>query len=118
MVSWGMADLHVAAGPCITMLIPTAAPIPPVTTAPVPPVTATPAPPVTTARVDLENDSEMWNMYLDEVKEEDNRITDAWKDDANSIVTFVSHNLLGPCVHLGDKLQDRSFLRSCGRIHH
>ena len=34
-------------------------------------------------------------MYLDEVKEEDDRITDAWKDDASSIVTFVSHNLLG-----------------------
>jgi hypothetical protein len=57
-------------------------------------------------------------MFLDEVEEEDNRFTDAWKDDANSIVTFVSHNLLDPCVHLCDKLQDRSFLRNCWRIHH
>ena len=57
-------------------------------------------------------------MYLDEVKEEDNQITDAWKDDANSLVTFVSHNLLGLCVHLSDKLQDRSFLRNCWRVHH
>ena len=81
-------------GPCFTMLIPTA------------------------ANAGFENDSEMWNMYLDEVKEEDNRITDAWKDDANSLVTFVSHNLLGSLVHLGDKLQDRSFLRNCWRIHH
>ncbi|KAI0280474.1 hypothetical protein BGY98DRAFT_914647, partial [Russula aff. rugulosa BPL654] len=31
----------------------------------------------------------MWNMYMDEVKEEDDRITDAWKNDANSIVTFT-----------------------------
>jgi hypothetical protein len=38
----------------------------------------------------------MWNMYLDEVKEEDYRITDAWKEDANSIVVFVSLNLLVP----------------------
>jgi hypothetical protein len=66
----------------------------------------------------LDDDSEMWKMFLDEVKEEDSRFTDAWKDDANSIVTFVSHNQLDPCVHLGDKLQDRSFLRSCWRIHH
>ena len=57
-------------------------------------------------------------MFLDEVEEEDNRFTDAWKDDANSIVTFVSYTLLGPCVHLCDKLQDRSFLRNCWRIHH
>ncbi len=67
---------------------------------------------------DLDDDSEMWNMFLDEVKEEDSRFTGAWKDDASSIVTFVSHNLLGPCVHLGDKLQDRSSLRNCWRIHH
>jgi hypothetical protein len=53
---------------------------------------------------DLEDDSEKWNMFVDEVKEEDSRFTEAWKDDANSIVPFVSHNLLRPCVHLGDKL--------------
>jgi len=67
---------------------------------------------------DLDDDSEMWNMFLDEVKEEDSRFTGAWKDDASSIVTFVSHNLLGPCVHLCDKLQDRSSLRNRWRIHH
>ncbi len=44
----------------------------------------------TVALDDLENDSEMWNIYLDEVKEEDNRITGAWKEDANGIVVFVS----------------------------
>jgi hypothetical protein len=66
----------------------------------------------------LDDDSEMWNMFLDEVKECDSRYTDAWKEDASSIITFVSHNLLGPCVHFGDKLQDRSSLRNCWRIHH
>jgi hypothetical protein len=115
----------VAAGPCVTILIPTAAQVPQVTAARVPQVTAARAPQITAAQfppaiaahADLENDSEMWNMYLDEVKEEDSRITEAWKDDANSIVTFVSHNLLARCVHLRDKLQDRSFLRNCWRIH-
>jgi len=58
-------------------------------------------------------------MYLDEVKEEDNRITDAWKDDANSLVVFVSHRLLLALrVHISDKLQDRSFLRNRWRVHH
>lgn len=56
-------------------------------------------------------------MYLDEVKEEDDRITDAWKEDASSIVVFVSFNSL-ICVRLNDKLQDRSFLRNCRRVHH
>ena len=50
----------------------------------------------TAAQEDLDNDSEMWNMYLDEVKEEDNRITEAWKEDASSIVVFVCLNLLNP----------------------
>jgi uncharacterized protein YcsI (UPF0317 family) len=85
---------------CITMLIPTAAQVPQATAA------------------DVETDSEMWNMYLNQVEEEDDRIIKAWKEDANSLITFVSHNLLAPCVHLGDKLQDRPFLRNCWRIHH
>jgi hypothetical protein len=111
-------DGELGHGPCITMLIPTAARVPLVTAPRVPLVTAARFPPATAAKADLEDDSEMWNMYLGEVKEEDNRITDAWKDDANSLVTFVSHNLLGPCVHLSDKLQDRSFLRDCWRVRH
>jgi len=47
----------------------------------------------TAALEDLDNDSEMWNTYLNEVNEEDNRITDAWKEDASSIVTFVSQSI-------------------------
>jgi hypothetical protein len=38
----------------------------------------------TAALEDLDNDSEMWNMYLNEVKEEDNRINDPWKEDGNN----------------------------------
>ena len=41
---------------------------------------------------DLDDDSEMWKIFLDKVKEEDSRFTDAWKEDANSIVVFVSLN--------------------------
>ena len=63
----------------------------------VPPIASTARFPLaTSAQEDSKNDSEMWNMYLDEVKEEDGRITNAWNNDANNIVTFVSHNLLGP----------------------
>ena len=64
---------------------------------------------------DSEND--IWNMYLDEVKEDDKRITDAWKEDANGLLVFVSLNLL-VSIHLNDKLKDRPFLRNCWRIHH
>jgi hypothetical protein len=72
----------------------------------------------TAAQEALNNDSEMWNMFLDEVKEEDSRITDAWKEDASSILVFVSliNNLL--IVSINDKVQDGSFLRNCRRVHH
>jgi hypothetical protein len=67
----------------------------------------------------LDDDSEMRKMFLDEVKEEDNRITDAWKEDANIIVTFVSLNLqLVPMFVSMTKLQDGSILRNCWHIHH
>ena len=45
-----------------------------------------------TEQKDSEND--MWNMYLDEVEEDDKRITDAWKEDADGLLVFVSLNLL------------------------
>ena len=58
----------------------------------------------------------MWNMYLNEVEEDDKRITEAWKEDANGILVFVSLNLLVLLVHFNDELKDRSFLRNCWRI--
>jgi hypothetical protein len=51
----------------------------------------------TAAQTDLEDDSAMWDMFFDEVREEDIQFTEGWKDDANSIITFVSHNLLSLC---------------------
>jgi Family of unknown function (DUF6535) len=36
---------------------------------------------------------EMWNMYLDEVKVDDKRIADAWKEGSSGILVFVSFNL-------------------------
>ena len=93
--------------------VPTAAQVPTVTQAPTaaqfPTAAQAPAPVQvpTTAQVptvvqvptdqeDLDNDTEMWNMYMDEVNEEDSRFTDAWKEDAGSIVVFVSLNPLIP----------------------
>ncbi|KAF8476442.1 hypothetical protein DFH94DRAFT_846471 [Russula ochroleuca] len=34
--------------------------------------------------------NELWNMYLDEVKEDDKRIAYAWKDGSNGILVFLS----------------------------
>jgi hypothetical protein len=77
--------------------------------------------PPTSTRGDIRNEdseNDMWNMYLDEVKEDDQRITNAWKEDANALLVFVSLNLLVSPLHLDDKLKDRSFLCNCRRIHH
>ena len=52
--------------------------------------------PAAVKKEDLDDDSGMWKMFLDEVREEDSRFTDAWKEDANSIVVFVSLNRLVP----------------------
>ena len=45
----------------------------------------------TTAEQDA---NEMWDIYLDEVKEDDKRISDAWKEGSTGILIFVSPNLL------------------------
>jgi hypothetical protein len=41
-----------------------------------------------------DSETDVWNMYLDQVKEDDQRTTDTWKEDANGILVFVSLNLL------------------------
>jgi hypothetical protein len=33
---------------------------------------------------------EIWDMYLDEVKEDDKRMAEAWKVDSNGIITFTA----------------------------
>jgi hypothetical protein len=48
-----------------------------------------------TAQQDSEN--EMWNVYLDEVKEDDKQIADSWKEGSAGILTFVSPDLLMFC---------------------
>jgi hypothetical protein len=40
----------------------------------------------------------MWNMYINEVKKDDKRMADAWKEDSNGILVFVSPNLLIPLL--------------------
>ena len=58
-------------------------------------------------------------MYLDEVKDEDQRISDAWKEDSNGILVFVSSNLLilFELVSMTSS-KDWSFLRNCWRLYH
>jgi hypothetical protein len=36
----------------------------------------------------------MWNLYLDEVTEDDQRVMDAWRESADGVLVFVSLNLL------------------------
>ena len=52
----------------------------------------------TTAQHDSAN--ELWDIYLDEVKEDDERISKAWKDDSDGILVFVSPNLLAQFVSM------------------
>ena len=49
---------------------------------------------LTKVRVEQGPENEMWNTYLDLVKDDDKRISDAWKDDSTGILLFVSPNLL------------------------
>ena len=52
-------------------------------------------------------------MYLDGVKEDDERITGAWKEDANGLLTFVSQPAGFP-VHLNDNLKTGLFSATVG----
>ena len=91
-------DRELKHGICITMLIRTvirvaaSLPMPVQTAPPIPNPAQVPIAAQVPAAVqeDLDDDSEMWNMYLDEIKVDDNWTTDAWKEDASSIVVFVS----------------------------
>jgi len=48
--------------------------------------------PTTAAQEVSENT--MWDMYLEDVKEDDKRITDAWIEDSNGVLAFVSSDPL------------------------
>lgn len=69
-----------------------------------------------TVHEDLVND--MWSEYLKDVEDYDTRVTDAWKDDANGVLVFVSPNLQVLVVHHNDNLGDWSFLRNCRILYH
>ena len=49
---------------------------------------------LTKVRVEQDPENEMWDTYLDLVKDDDKRISDAWKDDSTGILVFVSPHLL------------------------
>jgi hypothetical protein len=40
------------------------------------------------------SENEMWNLYLNEVKEDDQAMADVWKQDAKGILVFVCLNRL------------------------
>ena len=40
--------------------------------------------------------NKMWSGYLEDVKEFDTELTEAWRQDANGLLTCVSPNLLLP----------------------
>jgi len=68
--------------------------------------------------VQRDSENEVWKTYLNETKEDDLRMADAWKQDAKGVLVFVSPKLINLRVRLNDKLQDRSFLHNCWRIYH
>jgi hypothetical protein len=48
---------------------------------------------LTPTTIQQDSGNELWDMYLDEVKEDDKRISDAWKEDSSGILVFVSPDL-------------------------
>jgi len=64
-----------------------------------------------TASVDSQK---MWSIFTEEIKEYDANVTNAQNDNINSVLVFVSHDLLivAPLVMIG--LQDWSLL--CNRL--
>jgi hypothetical protein len=49
---------------------------------------------LTPITVQKDSENEVWKMYLNEIKEDDQRMTDAWKQDAKGVLVFVSPTLL------------------------
>ena len=65
-----------------------------------------------TPTTDKEEDN-MWDTGA-KLSEDDKWMIDAWNDDANGILAFVSLNLLvrPPVYHINEKLKDGSSLRN------
>ena len=58
-------------------------------------------------------EEKMWKTSLDQISEDDKWMIDAWIEDANGILAFVSLDLLvRPIIIFNDKLQDGSSLRN------
>ena len=51
-------------------------------------------------------------MYLDRAEEEDNKMVESWKGDAEGILVFVS-TILSCALLVDSRVVDRSFLRRC-----
>ena len=49
-------------------------------------------------------------MYLQLAAEEDKKITENWKGDADGILIFVSHSTFGASTHIHPKVKDRFIL--------
>ena len=52
-------------------------------------------------------------MYLDRAEEEDKKMAESWKGDADGILVFVSAHLLSCPLLVDSRVTDWSFLRRC-----
>ena len=57
-------------------------------------------------------------MYLEEIKEDDKRIADVWKQYEKVLLCFQVPHPTDLHVRLHDKPQDSSLLRNCLHIYH
>jgi hypothetical protein len=65
-----------------------------------------------------ESENTMWSTYLEEAREYDSLMTDAWKEDTKSFLVFVSPYPQIPCDNFSNNVKVRSFLHRCRRISH
>jgi hypothetical protein len=65
---------------------------------------------------DREEAKTMWSIYTKKVNKYDEQVTTAQKDDANSVLVFVSHRIMVVVSIALTFFKDRSILRSRRRF--
>jgi hypothetical protein len=70
-----------------------------------------------TSATGSEEAKSMWSIYTDAVKTYEKQVITAQKDDANSVLVFVSHNFSNLTSVALTGFEDWSLLRSHHRFH-
>ena len=65
-----------------------------------------------------DSSDEIWSMYLNMAKKQDEEVTESWKGDTEGIIVFVSLAPVHTCLSFNPLIKDWSFFGHCRELHY